>query len=77
MKKLNVNVIFFEIGLNLVLKVYLFNIFFDFVEDVLLFMKNRFEIVIFQKLFIELFCKGFFVIWENVVLICYNNFLIL
>lgn len=47
MKRLNVNVIFFEIGLNLVLKVYLFNIFFDFVEDVLLFMKNRFEIVIF------------------------------
>lgn len=47
MKRLNVNVIFFEIGLNLVLKVYLFNIFFDFVEDVLLFMKKRFEIVIF------------------------------
>lgn len=47
MKKSNVNVIFFEIGLNLVLKVYLFNIFFDFVEDVLLFMKKRFEIVIF------------------------------
>lgn len=47
MKRLNVNVIFFEIGLNLVLKVYLFNIFFDFVEDVLLFMKKKFELEIF------------------------------
>lgn len=72
-KRLNANVIFLEIGPNPVLKAHLSNIFPDSVEDVLPSMKNRSEIATFQKSFIELFCKGFSVIWENVVPIRYNN----
>lgn len=65
---------FFEIGLNLVLKVYLFNIFLDFVEDVLFLMKRNFEIEMFWKIFIDIFGKGIFVLWENVCFIIENIF---
>lgn len=65
---------FFEIGLNLVLKVYLFNIFLDLFEDVLFLMKRYFEIEMFWKIFIDIFGKGIFVLWENVCFIIENIF---
>lgn len=65
---------FFEIGLNLVLKVYLFNIFLDLFEDVLFLMKRNFEIEMFCKIFIDIFGKGIFVLWENVCFIIENIF---
>lgn len=65
---------FFEIGLNLVLKVYLFNIFLDLFEDVLFLMKRNFEIEMFWKIFIDIFGKGIFVLWENVCFIKENIF---
>lgn len=65
---------FFEIGLNLVLKVYLFNIFLDLFEDVLFLMKRNFEIEMFWKIFIDIFGKGIFVLWENVCFIIENIF---
>lgn len=65
---------FFEIGLNLVLKVYLYNIFLDLFEDVLFLMKRNFEIEMFWKIFIDIFGKGIFVLWENVCFIIENIF---
>lgn len=65
---------FFEIGLNLVLKVYLHNIFLDLFEDVLFLMKRNFEIEMFWKIFIDIFGKGIFVLWENVCFIIENIF---
>lgn len=65
---------FFEIGLNLVLKVYLFYIFLDLFEDVLFLMKRNFEIEMFWKIFIDIFGKGIFVLWENVCFIIENIF---
>lgn len=65
---------FFEIGLNLVLKVYLFNIFLDLFEDVLFLMKRNFEIEMFWKIFIDIFGKGIFVLWENVCFFIENIF---
>lgn len=65
---------FFEIGLNLVLKVYLFIIFLDLFEDVLFLMKRNFEIEMFWKIFIDIFGKGIFVLWENVCFIIENIF---
>lgn len=72
-KRRNANVIFLEIGPNPVLKAHLSNIFPDTVEEALPSMKNRSEIVTFQKSFIELFCKGVSVIWDTVVPIRVNK----
>lgn len=72
-KRRNASVIYLEIGPNPVLKTHLSHIFPDAVEDALPSMKKKSELETFQKSFIELFCKGVSVIWDNVVPIRYNN----